>query len=231
MRPRERAYALAAVVLVQLLLGFVLLSGLRVDLTRSADAVQRLIEIALPKPPPPPPPPPIRPAAKPAHHTSSAPKAAPKPLGGSPGPQPAHAPPSVTPIVPVRPSVAPSGGGSGTGPALGSGAGGGTGGEGYGTGEGGTDSELIAGGILPSDYPQHLANAGNRRVTVTFSVQVNGRAAGCRATRSSGIPELDALTCRLIEQRYRFRPATDRYGRPIPDEADLTQDWIAPRVR
>jgi periplasmic protein TonB len=231
MRPRERAYALAAVVLVQLVLGFVLLSGLRVDLTRSADAVQRLIEIALPKPPPPPPPPPIRPAAKPAHHTSSAPRAALKPLGGSPGPQPAHAPPSVTPIVPVRPSVAPSGGGSGTGPALGSGAGGGTGGQGYGTGEGGTDSELIAGDILPSDYPQHLANAGNRRVTVTFSVQVNGRAAGCRATRSSGTPELDALTCRLIEQRYRFRPATDRYGRPIPDEADLTQDWIAPRVR
>jgi periplasmic protein TonB len=103
----------------------------------------------------------------------------------------------------VRPSVASSGGGSGTGPALGSGAGGGTGGQGHGTGEGGTDSELIAGGILPSDYPQHLANAGNRRVTVTFSVQVNGRAAGCRATRSSGIPEL----------------------------ADLTQDWIAPRVR
>jgi periplasmic protein TonB len=231
MRPRERAYALAAVVLVQLVLGFVLLRGLRVDLTRSADAVQRLIEIALPKPPPPPPPPPIRPAPKPAHHTSSAPKAAPRPLGGSPGPQPAHAPPSVTPIVPVRPSVAPSGGGSGTGPALGSGAGGGTGGQCYGTGEGGTDSELIAGDILPSDYPQHLANAGNRRVTVTFSVQVNGRAAGCSATRSSGIPELDALTCRLIEQRYRFRPATDRYGRPIPDEADLTQDWIAPRVR
>src|SRR5437588_4888270 len=108
MRPRERAYALAAVVFVQLVLGFVVLTGFRVELTRSANAVQRLIEIALPKPPPPPPPP-IAPAPRPAHGTSSAPKAAPKPLGGSPGPQPAHAPPSVTPIVAVRPTVAPSG--------------------------------------------------------------------------------------------------------------------------
>jgi protein TonB len=231
MRPRERAYALAAVVLVQLVLGFVLLSGFRVELTRSADVVERLIEIALPETPPPLPPPPIKPAPKPAHRTSSAPKAETKPLGGSPGPQPAHAPPSVTPVVAVRPTAPPSGGGSGTGPALGSGAGGGTGGQGYGEGEGGTDSELIAGDILPSDYPEHLANAGNRRVTVSFTVQVNGRAAGCRVTRSSGIPELDALTCRLIEQRYRFRPATDRNGRLVPDEADLTQDWLAPRVR
>src|SRR3954470_23670657 len=89
MRRRERAYALAAVVVVQLVLGFVLLTGLRVELTRSAAAVQRLIEIALSKPPPPPPPPPpsIRPAPKPAHRTSSASKAAPKPPGGSPGPQ------------------------------------------------------------------------------------------------------------------------------------------------
>jgi protein TonB len=109
--------------------------------------------------------------------------------------------------------------------------GGGMGGQGYGTGEGGTDSELIAGEILPSDYPEHLANVGNRRVTVTFTVEVNGRSVGCRVTRSSGIPELDALTCRLIEQRYRSRPATDRYGRPIPDEADFTADWIAPGVR
>jgi periplasmic protein TonB len=229
MRPRERAYALAAVVLVQLVLGFVLLTGLRVDLTRSADAVRRLIEIALPKPPARPPPP-IRPAPKPAHRTSSAPKAAPKPLGGSPGPQPAHAQPSVMPIVAVRPSVAPSGGGSGTGPALGSGAGGGTGGQGYGEGEGGTDSEQIAGEFRDSDYPPSLGRAGvGGRVSVTFTVLPNGRASACRITRSSGVPELDALTCRIIEQRYRFRPATDRYGRPISDEADLDTDWTPPR--
>ena len=67
MRPRERAYALAAVVLVQLVLGFVVLTGFRVELTRSADAVQRLIEIALAKPPPPPPPDPARAQARTPH--------------------------------------------------------------------------------------------------------------------------------------------------------------------
>jgi|SRR3954451_2420297 len=230
MRPRERAYALAAVVLVQLVLGFVVLTGFRVELTRSADAVQRLIKIALAKPPPPPPP--IRPAPKPAHRTSSAPKAAPKPLGGSVGPQPAHALPSVTPIVAVHPTVAPSGGGSGTGPALGSGAGGGSGGQGYGEGEGGTDLEHIGGEILLSDYPPSLGRAGvGGRVTVTFTVQVNGRATGCHVTRSSRVPELDALTCHIVEQRFRFRPSTDRYGRPIPDEVDWDHDWIPAQSR
>jgi protein TonB len=231
MRPRERAYALAAVVLVQLVLGFVVLTGFRVELTHSADAVQRLIEIALPKPPPPLPPPRlVRPAPKPAHRASSAPKAAPKPLGGSPGPQPAHAPPSVKPIVAVHPNAAPSGGGSGTGPALGSGAGGGTGGQGYGEGEGGTDSEQIAGEFLDSDYPPSLGRAGvGGRVSVTFTVLPSGRVSGCRITRSSGVRELDVQTCRIIEQRYRFRPATDRYGRPISDEADLDKDWVPAR--
>ena len=230
-RSRERAYALAAVVLVQMALGFALLTGLRVAVPRSADVVQRLIEIALPRTPPPPPPPtPVTPR-KAEHRTASAPRAEPKPLGGSPGPRPAHAPPSVAPVVAIRPNAAPSGGGSGTGPALASGAGGGIGGQGYGADEGGRDEEQIAGEILPSDYPNHLGYAGNRRVTVTFTVQVNGRVTGCRVARSSGIPELDGLTCRLIEQRFRFRPATDRFGRPVPEEVDLDQDWIAPRLR
>jgi protein TonB len=231
-RPRERAYALAAVVLVQAVLGFALLSGLRVQIPRTTDLVQRLIEIALPRPPPPPPPPPPRVEPRKAHRTSSAPKAEPKPLGGSPGPQPAHAPPSVTPVVAVRPTVAPSGGGSGTGPAIGGGAGGGTGGQGYGADEGGSESELISGEFRFSDYPPDLGRAGiGGRVTATFTVQVNGRATGCRVARSSGVPQLDSLTCRIIEQRFRFRPATDRFGRPIPDEADMDQDWIPPRMR
>jgi protein TonB len=227
-RPRERVYALAAVVAVQAALGFALLTGLRVSVTHSVEAVQKLIEIAIPKPPPPPPP--VVTEHKAAHRSSSAPKAEPKPLGGSPGPQPAHAAPSVTPVVAVRPTVAPSGGGTGTGPALGTGAGGGTGGQGYGADEGATDLEHIAGEILPSDYPPELGRAGiGGRVSVTFTVQVNGRATGCHVTRSSRVPELDNLTCRIIEQRFRFRPSMDRYGRPYADEVDWDHDWIPPR--
>lgn len=221
-------YALAAVVAVQLALGFGLLQGLRVTFGRSADVVQKLVEIALPKPPPPPAPPAVQHKAE--HRTSSAPKAEPKPLGGSSGPAPAHSPPSVTPILAVRPTVAPSGGGSGTGPAVGNGTGGGQGGQGFGEDEGGADLEHISGEILSSDYPPQLGRAGiGGRVTVTFTVQVNGRATGCHVTRSSRVPELDALTCRIIEQRFRFRPSMDRYGRPYADEVDWDHDWIPPR--
>ena len=130
----------------------------------------------------------------------------------------------------VRPTPAPSGGGTGSGPAIGSSSGGGTGGEGYGEGGGGTDLEKIAGDIYPSDYPRSLGNAGvGGRVGVTFTVETNGRVTNCRVTRSSGIPQLDALTCRLMEERFRFRPSTDRYGRPIRDEVDWDHDWVASR--
>jgi protein TonB len=130
----------------------------------------------------------------------------------------------------LRPSVAPSGGGSGTGLAIGTGSGGGSGGQGHGDEGGGTDLEKISGDILPSDYPKRLGNAGiGGRVSVTFTVEANGRVTGCHVTHSSGIPELDALTCRLMEQRFRFRPSTDRYGRPVRDEVDWDHEWIAGR--
>ena len=227
--PRERAYALAGVAAVQLALAFALLNGLRVDLVRSGEIVSRLIEVTL-SPPPVPPTPPAPAKAQSDRHTASAPKAEPKRPGGSPGPQPAHAPPSVTPVVTVRPSVAPSGGGTGTGPALGSGSGGGVGCEGYGGDGGGTDLEQIAGEITPRDVPRHLREAGiGGTVGFVFTVGVNGRVTRCAVTRSSGVPELDALTCRLVQQRFVYRPATDRYGRPVSDEVEGEQEWIPSR--
>jgi protein TonB len=224
-RPRERVVAFAAVAVVQLALGLALLSGLHVEVGRTVERVQRLIDIRLAPPPPPPisPPPPEKASREP----SSAPKAVRAPLGGSPGPKPAHAPPSVTPVIAVRPNVAPSGGGTGSGPALGSGAGGGTGGNGYGaSGNGGADLELLSGDITPRDYPRHLAKAGiGGTVKMRCTVGVNGRVSRCIVIRSSGVPELDALTPRLIEQRFVYRPATDRNGRPVPDDVEVEWTW------
>ena len=230
-RPRERFTALAAVALVQGALIVALLSGFRVDVARTRDSVEQLIDLSLPQPPPrvrlPPPP-------KPAHHeqrAQAAPKAAPALLGGSPGPRPAHVAPAVTPVVAVRPSAPAAGGGSGTGPALGSGSGGGTGGNGNGADDGGgTDLEQIAGEITSRDYPRDLRDAGvGGRVLFVFTVEPNGRVGRCTVTRSSGVPELDALTCRLVQQRFVYRPSTDRFGRPIEDEVDGEHDWVAGR--
>ena len=229
-RPRERVTALVAVVLVQLAIGFVLLSGLRVDVRRPGEFVQQLVNVTLAKPPPPPTPVVIRPAKRAELRDTPAPKAKPDKLGASPGPAPTHAPPSVAPVVAVKPSAAPSGGGTGTGPALGSGAGGGAGGSGYGGGGGGTDLEQIAGEITRRDYPRRLADAGiGGMVGISFRVEPTGFVSRCTVTRSSGVPELDALTCRLIVQRFRYRPSTDRYGRPIPDTVDGEHEWIPHR--
>jgi protein TonB len=218
-RPRERASALAAVIFVQVAVGWALLSGLHVDVSHPGDVVQRLINVTLPTPPPP-----VKPVHRPA--PQSAPKAAPDKLGGSSGPKPAHAPPSVAPVIAVRPNAAPSGGGTGSGPALGSGAGGGTGGQGYGSGGGGGDLEKIAGDIYPSDYPRRLAKAGiGGTVKMRCTVIINGRVSHCVVTRPSGVPELDAITPRLVEQRFVYRPATDRYGRPVPDDIDVEWTW------
>ena len=112
-RPRERAIALVAVVVVQAALAVALLIGLRVDVRRSADVVQRLIAVTLEKPPPPPVEPVV--ASREAKFDGTpAPKTTLVDPGGSPGPKRAQALPSVAPIIAVNPTAAPSGGGTGS---------------------------------------------------------------------------------------------------------------------
>ena len=230
--------ALAAAAVVQLGLVLALVTGLNVTVGRMKDTAQQLIEIALPQPPPPPRPKVEEqlPKTKAEPRQESAPKAAPAPLGGSPGTARASESPAVEAIVPIRPVAPAPGGGTGTGPAIGIGSGGGTGGVGTGSGSGGdggggTELEQIGGDIFPRDYPRRLGNAGIGGVVgVIFVVEVNGRATRCRIRSSSGIPELDQLTCHLIEQRFRFRPSTDRFGRPIADEVEYDHEWTVNRL-
>ena len=114
---------------------------------------------------------------------------------------------------------------AGVGIGSGSGSGGGQGGSGGGGGGGG-DLELLSGEILPSDYPRRLAKAGiGGTVHMRCTVLATGRVARCGVTRSSGVPELDAITPRLIEQRFVYRPARDRSGRPVQDDIDVDWTW------
>lgn len=206
-----------------------LISGFRVEITHARDAVQQLIAFTLP-PPPAVVVPKVQPTPKPIRKAQAA---APPPRaanpGGSPGPA-AHGS-AVIAQVPIRPTPATAaGGGAGIGQSQGAGSGGGngSGGRGEDDGGGGTDLVQIAGEILPRDYPRHLGNAGvGGRVSVVFTVGVDGRSSHCTVTRSSGVAELDSLTCRLIERRFRFRPSTDRTGRPIPDQVEWDHDWIS----
>lgn len=185
---------------------------------------------------PPPPPPPIeRPRPEPAHRH--------RPNGAaSPANLRATATPVVAPPLPPRPSPviaapkpatgAAANAGASDRPGPGTGAGGqgngtGSGDAGNGSGEGDGDGpELIRGEISNRDYPKGALGAGaSGTVRTRFTVGVNGRVSGCVVTGSSGNAELDATTCRLITQRFRFAPARDAAGRPVADEAEGEQRW------
>ena len=59
-----------------------------------------------------------------------------------------------------------------------------------------------------------------------FVVAENGRVPSCQVTRSSGLKWLDDLTCRLIVQRYRFRPAHDAEGEPFESVIVENETWV-----
>jgi protein TonB len=65
-------------------------------------------------------------------------------------------------------------------------------------------------------------------VAVRFTVRADGRVGGCAVIRSSGHAELDDVTCRLIEKRFRYRPALDASGRAVPAVQYKSFDWFVP---
>lgn len=87
---------------------------------------------------------------------------------------------------------------------------------------------LVGGGLLDSD------NRGGRyagTVGVRLAVGTNGRAQGCRVTRSSGNAELDSTTCRLLQERLQFEPARDAGGNPTTSEVESVHVWGRQRRR
>jgi len=110
--------------------------------------------------------------------------------------------------------------GPGTG-AGGVGTGTGSGGSGNGSGGGGSGGVAtrpsVVRGITNRDYPDEVSRFWPRGGAVFIAVRVlpNGRATDCKINRSIGIPAIDQWTCKLVEERAVFRPATDTSGRPV----------------
>jgi protein TonB len=187
----------------------------------------QLIAVTLNEPPPPPPPDAAEEgaAAPPSRGQTEAPSP-PRPPRPLPRPSPAE--------VAVDVGAAT---GAGAGAAAGSGAG--QGGEGIGSGAGGSGSGTGSGIATP---PQRIAgeltNADYRRarppegaagtVLVEFRVRADGEVDRCGVVRSSGFAIFDETTCRLIRQRFRYRPARDAEGRPIDWTIRTDYTW-APR--
>jgi protein TonB len=82
--------------------------------------------------------------------------------------------------------------------------------------------QWLSGGPTNSDN-HHGRYRGT--VIVQFTVQPDGRASSCFTARGSGNADLDSLTCRLVEERVRFRPAIDADGRTVASPAHAIYTW------
>ncbi|ANY20534.1 Gram-negative bacterial tonB protein [Tsuneonella dongtanensis] len=209
---------------------------------RTAEAVPALLSVEFADPPPP------KPKQKAAERKTDR-KAAPKDEAGRRNLKNEAtaivAPPVVPLIVPppvVTAPVAATGSAPQTGaaplPGPGQGAGtrgdglggGGLGGDGDGTGDGMAvkGPRRISGRMAFADLPEGVLALGEEAsVRVIYTVEADGRVTQCRSDRPSGYPAIDSLTCRLIEQRFRFRPAVDRRGRPVASQVRETHSWYA----
>ena len=81
----------------------------------------------------------------------------------------------------------------------------------------------------PRDYPSRALRE-EREGTTRFrvSVSADGRVADCQVTGSSGHPDLDETTCKLIRNRGRFTPATDGNGDKTTGSWSSAVRWEIP---
>jgi len=83
---------------------------------------------------------------------------------------------------------------------------------------------------LTDDYPARDLREGNEGVTVfRATISPSGRVTGCEIVRSSGHPGLDAATCKAVTYRARFAPATDENGDNIAGTYSNSVLWQIPR--
>lgn len=225
---RERLLSAGAAITLQALLGYALITGLNV---RFSPAVEETIKLFSAEPPPPPPPPRTVPEPRAARsraegqasarniRSRATEVAAPKPIVVlSPPP-----PPIVTTPTPYTANDPTSGSAAVRGPGTGAGGigtGFGSGGSGDGDGSGGLGDEIgpefLRGRLNTSDLPEEVfVNGFNGTVGVRYMVATNGRVPTCQVTRSSGNTTVDEITCRLIRERFRFRPSRDGRGGPV----------------
>lgn len=239
-KTRDRIKAMAGVAAFHALLGYALIVGLGYDVATAVTDNLKVFDVR--EEPPPPIEEPI-----PAETRIEEPEGAASPPSMAAQPSPVVAPPpevrlkvppdivTVPEPTPVAPGNDPSAGsakipgpGTGTG---GQGSGTGAGGQGSGTGGGAARPAQRVGGAISGerDYPARARRARiEGSVAVRFVVGVDGRVSGCSIRRSSGNAELDRTTCRLIERRFRYVPAKDAQGRPVPETVSRTFDWLLP---
>jgi len=230
---RSPAPAIGAVI-VPALIAYLLITGLAVRLRAHVPDILATFAVS-----PPPPPPPVTQAVphKPKSHKPDG-AASPANLKARPTDLVAPTlPPPIPQLIVAAPKPGPgtaASAGASTIPGPGTGAGGqgngtGSGDQGFGEGDDGdwTPPRLVHMGIKDKDYPPSVSDVPAPRPLLTrLSIDAQGRVTHCAVTQSSGDAAYDATTCRLVEQRFRFKPALDPQGRPVASFAMGEHEWI-----
>lgn len=199
----SRTTAIVFVAVIHVVLGYAFYNGLNV---KTVSQIIETVDVFNVKKPPPPPPPPKKPAAvkpppiKPVVVPPPTVKVT-QPVEAPVVPKPA--PPAV--VVPAPPAP----------PAV-------------------KASRAIPRGspgswVTSDDYPS-AAYARQAQGTTGFRLEVgpDGRVTSCSVTSSSGNPDLDATTCRLLPKRARFKPAIGSDGQPTSDTYSNRVRWQMP---
>jgi protein TonB len=79
------------------------------------------------------------------------------------------------------------------------------------------------------DYPLAALRFEEEGMTrFRLAVSAAGLVSDCAIAQSSGSATLDVATCRLLSARLRFKPATDRRGRPVAGRYEGRVLWRLP---
>ena len=232
-RKKPRFGTLVLIALLHVLAIYGLAKAFAPDFTGSVEReVVEAFTVTVTTPPDDPPPP--EPAAEPDPGASgeqgreAVPRAVIAPDPPIPVPRPVTAPRATS-----TGSADSSGGrdeGEGTG-AGGEGSGTGSGEGGSGQGGGAVTKPVHVSGSIDDarDYPVPAGGRAARRgseVIVRVTVGTDGRASDCSVYRASPDAEADRITCRLVVERLRFRPATDAAGNPVAAPFYWRQRWF-----
>lgn len=207
--PKSRVISVILVGVITFLLGWLLVSGLAIDVAKQVMKKLDVIDIQEPPPPeePPPPPPPdtrLPPPTRIEVSVSPVPQVSPNTVAPTPYVAPAPAP---TPIAvgPPAPPATPDR----SRPARAR----------------GNESSWVT----TDDYPSSAQREGAEGVTGTrLSVNAEGRATSCDVTSSSGNSALDQAACRNLIRRARYDPALDRDGNPTTYTVTKRVRWQLP---
>lgn len=82
--------------------------------------------------------------------------------------------------------------------------------------------------IITQDYPaEALARREDGVVNLSFKIAPDGAATDCKIIYATASKRLRNLSCALVVQRARYRPAHDEAGKPIAGEDRLVVRWQA----